>query len=216
MCLGSSSIKKTLILLSTLLALVAFTHADSIPLTSGSGNLSPLGFMFEFHGGGYNLSIPGTLDETGGGLVQCSPPCFPLSLNLNPLFTVSAPADVLVPGDPFLSGGFTFTAVSFVSSIARGSNLTIRYTTTLSIFLSLVDKTTLLPVANFVWGSNEPWMVTAHFVNPSGLPGLYTFEGATFTAVPEPGTIALLGTGMLPILFGLRRQLFRTSFRTRP
>jgi len=206
--------KRTLILLGTLLALTALSHADSIGLTSGSGNLSPSGFGFQFHGGGYNLSIPGGLDETGGGLVQCSPPCDPLAfpLNLNPLFTVSAPADVLVPGDPFsIGGGFTFTGVSFVSSIAPGGNLTIRYTTSLSIFLSLLDNTTLLPVANFVWGSGEPWMVTAHFVNPSGLPGLYTFEGATFTPVPEPGTVGLLGTGILPILLGLRRRLSRTG-----
>ena len=209
--------KRTLILLGTLLALAAFTHADSIPLTSGSGNLSPLGFTFQFHGGGYNLPIPGSLDETGGGLVQCSPPCDPLAfpLNLNPLFTVSAPVFVLVDGDPFISGGFTFTGVSFVSSIAPGGNLTIRYTTSLSIFLSLYDKATLLPVADFVWGSNQPWLVTAHFVNSSGFPGDYKFEGATFTPVPEPATITLLGTGMLPILFGLRRRLSRTGFRTR-
>jgi hypothetical protein len=209
--------KRTLILLGTLLALAAFTHADSIPLTSGSGTLTPTGFAFQFHGGGYNLPIPGSLDETGGGLVQCSPPCDPLAfpLNLNPLFTVSAPVFVLVDGDPFISGGFTFTGVSFVSSLAPGGNLTIRYTTGLSIFLSLYDKTTLLPVANFVWGSNEPWIVTAHFVNASGLPGLYVFEGATFTPVPEPGTIVLLGTGLLPILFGLRRRLSRSGFRRR-
>jgi hypothetical protein len=55
--------KRTLLLLSTLLALVAVTHADSIPLTSGSGNLTPNGFAFQFHSGGYNLSIPGSLDE---------------------------------------------------------------------------------------------------------------------------------------------------------
>jgi hypothetical protein len=209
--------KRTPILLCTLLALAAFSHADSIGLTSGSGNVSPLGFAFQFQGGGYNLSIPGILDETGGGLAQCfSPPsCDPLNLTLRPLFTVSAPAFVLVDGDPFLSGAFTFTGVSFVSSIAPGGNLTVRYTTSLFVELALYDKATLLPVAEFVWGSGEPWMVTAHFVNPSGLPGLYTFEGATFTPVPEPATITLLGTGMLPILFGLRRRLSWTGFRAR-
>jgi PEP-CTERM motif len=208
--------KRTLTLLSTLLALAAFSHADSIPLTSGSGNLSPFGFMFQFHGSGYNLSIPGDLDETGGGLVQCTPPCDPLGLTLQPLFTVSAPAFVLVDGDPFLSGAFTFTGVSFVSSIAPGGNLTIRYTTSLFVELALYDKATLLPVAEFVWGSNQPWLVTAHFApDGSGIPGLYRFEDATFTPVPEPGTMALLGTGMLPILFGVRRRLSRTGFRTR-
>jgi PEP-CTERM motif-containing protein len=215
--------KRTLILLGTLLALAAFAHANSIPLTSGSGTLYPLppvsfqGFLFQFHGGGYSLVIPGGVDETGGGLVQCSPPCDPLAfpLNLNPLFTVSAPVFVLVDGDPFLSGAFTFTGVSFVSSIAPGGNLTIRYTTSLFVELALYDKATLLPVANFVWGSGEPWLVTAHFVNSSGLPGLYVFEGATFAPVPEPGTLGLMGTGMVSILFGVRRRLSRTGFRTR-
>jgi len=216
--------KRTAILLCTLLALAAFTHADSIGLTSGSGTLYSLppasvtGFIFQFHGSGYNFSIPGGLDEAGGVLVNdCVEPCDPLASPVYPpLFTVSAPAFVLVPGDPLLSGGFTFTAVSFVSSIAPTGNLTIRYTTSLSIFLSLIDNTTLLPVAEFVWGSNEPWMVTAHYAPfPAEIPGLYTFEGATFTPVPVPSTLTLLGTGILPISFGVRRRLSRASFRIR-
>jgi hypothetical protein len=86
---------------------------------------------------------------------------------------------------------------------------------------TLILLSTLLALAAFsnadsiplTSGSNQPWLVTAHFVNRSGLPGLYTFEGATFTRVPEPGTIVLLGTGMLPILFVVRRRLSRIGFR---
>jgi len=212
--------KRTLILLSTLLALAALSHADSIRLTSGSGTLYPFppasfsGFIFQFHGSGYNFSIPGGLDEAGGVLVLCTPPCEPLAF-VPPfpfLFTASSPL-VLVPGDPFLSGVITFNAVSFESSIAPSGNLTINYTATLFLQLFLLDAATNLPVAGpFVWGSNEPWIVKAHYApDGSGIPGLYKFEGATFTPVPEPGTIALFGTGVLTILFGIRRRLIRTN-----
>ena len=216
--------KRTLILLSMLLALAAFSRANSIPLTSGSGTLYPFppdssgGFIFQFHGSGYNFSIPGGLDEAGGVLVLCTPPCEPLAF-VPPfpfLFTASSPL-VLVPGDPFLSGVITFNAVSFVSSIAPSGNLTINYTATLFLQLFLLDAATNLPVAGpFVWGSNEPWIVKAHYApDGSGIPGLYKFEGATFTPVPEPPALTLLATGILPILFGMRRRLSRASFRTK-
>ena len=35
---------------------------------------------------------------------------------------------------------------------------------------------------------------------------LYEFAGATLTSVPEPGTIILLSTGMLPVVFGVGRR----------
>jgi hypothetical protein len=212
--------KRIPILLSTLLALAVFSHADSIRLTSGAGTLYPFppasfgGFIFQFHGSGYNFSIPGGLDEAGGVLVLCTPPCDPLA-TVPPfpfLFTASSPL-VLVPGDPFLSGVITFNAVSFVSSIAPSGNLTINYTATLFLQLFLLDAATNLPVAGpFVWGSNEPWIVKAHYApDGSGIPGLYKFEGATFTPVPEPPALTLLATGISPILFGVRRRLSRKS-----
>jgi hypothetical protein len=209
--------KRTSVLLSALLALAVFSHADPIRLTSGSGTVNPAEFAFQFHGSGYNLAIPGTGDAAAGHLVTCTPPCDPLAVAFSPpLYTVSAPVFVLVPGDPFLSGAFTFTTVSFVSSLAPSGNLTIHYTTSLFLDLSLFDQATLLPVAQFVWGSNEPWLVTAHFVpDVSGIPGLYRFTDATLTSVPEPGTITLLGTGILPFLFGLRRRFAHSRSRSK-
>jgi hypothetical protein len=212
--------KRTSILLSVLLALAAFSHADSINLTSGSGKVYPLfvlpGFTFEFHGGGYDLSIPGAADDFSGGLVNCLP-CNPLDQISSPLFIASGgiPGG-LTSGDPFLTGQIYFNAVSFVSSLAPSGILTIKYTATPSIQLFLIDATTLEPTAGpFVWGNpNQPWIITARFTPEREFPGVYRFAGATLTSVPEPATITLLGTGMLPILFGVRRRLTRTRHGT--
>ena len=76
--------KRTALLLTVLVALAAFSHADSISLTSGSGTLYPFGdfpgFTFQFHGSGYNISIPTALDDPGGALVNCRGGCEPLTL----------------------------------------------------------------------------------------------------------------------------------------
>ena len=213
--------KRTSIHLSVLLALAAFSHADSINLTSGSGKLYPNrvipGFTFEFHGGGYDLFIPQAADDFSGDLVNCTPSCS-LDQISSPLFIASGgiPGG-LTSGDPFLTGLIYFNAVSFVSSLAPSGVLTVKYTATPFIQLFLIDATTLMPTAGpFVWGNpNQPWIITARFVPLSSeFPGVYRFTGATLTSVPEPATITLLGTGILPILFGVRRRLTRTRHGT--
>jgi len=120
---------------------------------------------------------------------------------------------VLVNGNPYLEGAIVFDAVSFVSSLGPSGMLTIKYTATLFLQLFLTDAATNLHIAGpFVWGSSEPWLVTAQFApDGSGIPGVYKFAGATLTSVPEPATIALLATGMLPILFRGRKRLSRTT-----
>lgn len=121
--------KRTPILLSVLLALAAFSLADTINLTSGSGRISPFGvlpgYTFHFAGSGYDISIPGALDEFGGWLVNCRPPCDPFTLTTFPLFQASG--DFLTSGNPHLSGAVNFYPVSFVSSLAPSGILTIRY-----------------------------------------------------------------------------------------
>ena len=66
--------KRTPILLAALLALAAFSHADTINLTSGSGTIGPRfvapGYTFVFNGGGYHIDIPIAMDDFVGRLVN--------------------------------------------------------------------------------------------------------------------------------------------------
>lgn len=213
--------KRTAILLAVLVALAAYSSADTIKITSGSGTEYPdgvfPGFTFQFKGSGYSISIPQNLDTYSGSLVNCRGGC--VQIPSGSLFTASG--GILASDDPtgkrFLTGSIEFVAVSFVSSLGPNGILTVHYTAALNLGLLLVDTVKDTQIGPFVWTDpNQLWHITAQF-GPDGLvfPELIKFEGATLTSVPEPATITLLGTGMLPILFGLRRRLSRTSFRTR-
>jgi hypothetical protein len=190
-------------LLAILLSVSAFSNADTIKLTAGSGTIYPQfvapGYVLQFSGSGYSISIPGALDDFGGGLVNCSP-CdqFP---PLGALFLASG--GILASGDPYLTGSIEFDAVSFVSSLGPNGVVTVRYTATASLQLFLIDATTDLPIAGpFVWGSPNPWLITAKFT-PSG--PTYEFAGATLLSTPEPSTILSLVTGLAGIGWLKRR-----------
>jgi hypothetical protein len=202
--------KRIPILLTVLLVLAALLHADSINLSSGSGKIYPRfvnpGFTFQFHGSGYDISIPAAVDEFGGTLVNCFSACDIVYLTNFPTLFIAG--NILTPGNPYFAGGMVFDAVSFVSSLAPNGVLTIKYAATLNLNLFLFDSVNGTQIGPFVWGNpNQLWSITAQFApDGSGIPGLYTFTGATLTSVPEPATLMLLGTGMLPVLFGVRRR----------
>jgi hypothetical protein len=190
---------KRLALLAVLLSVSTFLSADNIKLTSGSGQIYPmgvpyLGFTFQFHGSGYDL-FPGFLDNFSGQLVTCIP-CDPTTLFGFPLFLAGGP---FTTGNPYLDGIIQFDAVSFVSSLAPSGILTVKYTATAYLYLLLVDPVTSAQIGPFVWGSPDPWIITAQFRPDVGLPGIYEFTGATLISTPEPTTLLLLGTGLAVI-----------------
>lgn len=201
------------ILLVVLLVLGVFSRADSINLTSGSGQIYPYhvipGFSFVFHGSGYGIAIPAALDDFGGNLIICSP-CTEPALG-GTLFDASG---ILAwPGNHPLEGVIRFTAVSFVSSLGPNGVLTVQYRA--SAFIDLFLNPEAPRPTEFVWGNpNQLWYVTAQFApDSSGFPGLYDFAGARLssspiTPVPEPATLILVGTGVWPVILGVRRRRF--------
>jgi len=203
--------KRTPILVAVLLGLAAFSSANTINLTSGSGKLYPVdsgppGFTFHFYGGGYGIAIPTALDDQGGDLLNCIP-CDPTQIG--ELFLAEGG---FTENNQFVGGIISFTSVSFVSSLAPSGILTVTYTAVPFFYLFLGNQQTSEAIGPFVWGNpNQPWYITAQFTPQSGFPGVYVFAGATFssssTPIPEPTAMMLLGTGIWPIFFMVRRRL---------
>jgi PEP-CTERM motif len=204
--------KKTSILITVLLALAAVSSADTINLTSGSGKLYRFGiapgYTFAFYGSGYGIGIPSASDNFNGDLVNCFE-CDPY--HLGNLILIEGD---ITNGNASVAGIIRFDAVSFVSSLAPSGILTVKYTANAYLYLFLINPITSGRTGPFVWGDpNQPWYVTAQFTPVVGLPGVYAFAGATLnssiTPVPEPATMMLLGTGILPLLFAVRARLSR-------
>ena len=200
---------KRLGLLAILLYLSAFSSADTIKLTSGSGQIYPLdvapGFNFQFHGSGYDL-FPGALDIFVGTLEGCVP-CDPTTLIGSALFIAGGP---FTSGNPYLDGIIQFTAVSFISSVAPSGILTVKYTASAYLYLFLIDPITSANTGPFVWGSPDPWIITAHFKPDVLYPGIYEFTGATLVSTPEPVSLFLIGTGLFGIAW-LKHRAKKTT-----
>jgi hypothetical protein len=204
-------LKKLTFLVSMILACVAFSAANSITITHGSGTLSGAGlYAFNFSGSGGGITVPGVLNDLRiqAGLPDCNP-CDPRTTNIELLRDAGL---TILHGDRFVQGNIAFDPVSFSFSLANGI-LTVDYRATADISLQVCvgDPFMCIPSGpTFVSNPNRLWYVQASF---TPFDGQYVFQNARFSTspiptVPEPTTLLLLGTGMVSIMGTARKKFF--------
>jgi len=138
--------KRIATLTAMILVCVAFSAADSVTITKGSGTLVGFAgptYSFGFSGSGQGISVPFALSgfDGGDGLILCTP-CDPRTTNMYLLHTGGI---AFLGGNRFVQGTMDFLPVSFVSSLAPNGVLTVIYRATAACKAALMVPNALLP-----------------------------------------------------------------------
>lgn len=201
--------KKIAALLVFLLGSVCLSAADTLTLDSGEGKMFGFATLpsYQFLLGGPNAFI---VVETGPfGLLGD----WPDTPGLQNCLSCDPPGRLIILEDSGNTGLIQFDAVSFVSSLTPSGDLTVIYTATARMFFEtdshgfLCDPSAdTCPGPHLAWNQNVRWLVTAQFSPDSSNPGRWNFVDATFTTAPEPSSMLLMGSGVMSLIWELRRK----------
>ena len=198
------------LLASAALAFGAAAHAAPTPITGGislAGNGSPIGSANWFDSTGVSFANPWIVITANGSYVPGAVPFSTLVTLGTPLNWGSSSGPVSIPGGASWSftdtSGDTYTLTGdFITNILRGSagNDSISVTGTGTLMITgPVDRCAGMPCL----ATAGVWNYTAGFAGTQQ--NLSFSSGAT--AVPEPGTLALIGLALAAItLVRIRRQ----------
>jgi hypothetical protein len=206
--------KKITIFLTMMLACARFSAADTFTLNDGGGQMFGFNngqtyqfvFFSNLSGIGIGIdSIFGDYPYTSG--IQNCWSCDPRNGQLTDPLLIDIGYGIDLVGRPF-AGYMSFTAVSFVSSLAPNGALTMIYKATAVMQFQLCNS---VPDCNgdvLLWNKNQRWIVTAQFSPDQFIPGAWNFNDATFAPapVPEPSSMLLMGSGIAFIIIRKSRK----------
>jgi len=213
----SSCLRFVLLLLFITPVITSGASADSISITQAVISIFPnIGIgdnvSSSMAGGGTSISGGG-----GAGCGFCFVPTFGFLGG-----SLSASVDFIAPFgflDTVQINGVTYDPnnVTFGSSFITSGTITFPGGSNVPPTFTITLPATFADVHGEIISSNQPLTLVIHpgelvlsfSLQPAGegIPAYYTYTGGEFITTPEPGTVALLATGLLILAGRLRRDV---------